>query len=458
MIDFSKIRQTDEEVYDLIVEEYNRQQNELELIASENRQSESVLLAQASYHTLKYAEGYPNKRYYGGCEVIDKTEQLAIDRCCKLFNCKYANVQPHSGAQANMAVQFAILQPGDIIMGMSLNSGGHLTHGAKPTFSGKNYKSIQYEVNPETYEIDYDELEEWISLYKPRLFIAGASAYPREINFKKIREIIDKVNNETYNGIYNYYISSGADCYEDEFGNKIPFIEIAKQDTEKVKTYFMVDMAHIAGLVATGLHQSPIPYADVVTSTTHKTLRGPRGGIILTNSEEMIKKINKAVFPGIQGGPLENIIAAKAVCFGEALKPEFKEYMEKVISNCKALADSLINYNFNVLTGGTDNHLILLDLRNKRITGKELEARLEEVGIIVNKNAVPFDTENKATTSGIRIGTAAVTSRGLGSEEMRIIASIIDECCRSDTFEEMKEQLKLTVKQICNKFPLYKEV
>lgn len=458
MIDFSKIRQTDEEVYDLIIEEYNRQQNELELIASENRQSESVLLAQASYHTLKYAEGYPNKRYYGGCEVIDKTEQLAIDRCCKLFNCKYANVQPHSGAQANMAVQFAILQPGDTIMGMSLNSGGHLTHGAKPTFSGKNYKSIQYEVNSETYEIDYDELEEWISLYKPRLFIAGASAYPREINFKKIREIIDKVNNETYNGIYNYYISSGADCYEDEFGNKIPFIEIAKQDTEKVKTYFMVDMAHIAGLVAAGLHQSPIPYADVVTSTTHKTLRGPRGGIILTNSEEIIKKINKAVFPGIQGGPLENIIAAKAVCFGEALKSEFKEYMQKVVNNCKALADSLINYNFNVLTGGTDNHLILLDLRNKGITGKELETRLEEVGIIVNKNAVPFDTENKATTSGIRIGTAAVTSRGLGLEEMRIIASIIDECCHSDTFEEMKEQLKLTVKQICNKFPLYKEV
>lgn len=458
MIDFSKIRQTDEEVYDLIIEEYNRQQNELELIASENRQSESVLLAQASYHTLKYAEGYPNKRYYSGCEVIDKTEQLAIDRCCKLFNCKYANVQPHSGAQANMTVQFAILQPGDTIMGMSLNSGGHLTHGAKPTFSGKNYKSIQYEVNPETYEIDYDELEEWISLYKPRLFIAGASAYPREINFKKIREIIDKVNNKTYNGIYNYYISSGADCYEDEFGNKIPFIEIAKQDTEKVKTYFMVDMAHIAGLVAAGLHQSPISYADVVTSTTHKTLRGPRGGIILTNSEEMIRKINKAVFPGIQGGPLENIIAAKAVCFGEALKPEFKEYMQKVVNNCKALADSLINYNFNVLTGGTDNHLILLDLRNKGITGKELESRLEEVGIIVNKNAVPFDTENKATTSGIRIGTAAVTSRGLGLEEMRIIASIIDECCHSDTFEEMKEQLKLTIKQICNKFPLYKEV
>lgn len=334
----------------------------------------------------------------------------------------------------------------------------HLTHGAKPTFSGKNYKSIQYEVSPETYEIDYDELEEWISLYKPRLFIAGASAYPREINFKKIREIIDKVNNETYNGIYNYYISSGADCYEDEFGNKIPFIEIAKQDTEKVKTYFMVDMAHIAGLVATGLHQSPIPYADVVTSTTHKTLRGPRGGIILTNSEEMIKKINKAVFPGIQGGPLENIIAAKAVCFGEDLKPEFKEYMTKVVSNCKLLADSLINYGFNVLTGGTDNHLILLDLRNKGITGKELEQRLEEVGIVVNKNAVPFDTENKATTSGIRLGTAAVTSRGLGSEEMRIIASIIDECCHSDTFKEMKEQLKLTVKQICNKFPLYKEV
>ena len=445
MIDFSRIEQTDKEVYDLIVEEYNRQQNELELIASENRQSESVLLAQASYHSLKYAEGYPEKRYYGGCEVIDKTEQLAIDRCCKLFNCNYANVQPHSGAQANMAVQFAILEPGDTIMGMSLNSGGHLTHGAKPTFSGKNYKSIQYEVNEETYEIDYDAIATMIRNNNPHLFIAGASAYPREIDFKKIREIIDNHNKHIYASLMR--------GYKDE-----PYYNDLEKDYKRMKCYFMVDMAHIAGLVAAGLHQSPIPYADVVTSTTHKTLRGPRGGIILWNNDEYTKKINSAVFPGIQGGPLENIIAAKAVCFGEALKPEFKEYMQKVVNNCKALANSLINYNFNVLTGGTDNHLILLDLRNKGITGKELEARLEEVGIIVNKNAVPFDTENKATTSGIRIGTAAITSRGLGLEEMRIIASIIDECCHSDTFEEMREQLKLTVKQICSNFPLYKEV
>ena len=321
----------------------------------------------------------------------------------------------------------------------------HLTHGAKPTFSGKTYKSIQYEVNEETYEIDYDAIATMIRNNNPHLFIAGASAYPREIDFKKIREIIDNHNKHIYASLMR--------GYKDE-----PYYNDLEKDYERMKCYFMVDMAHIAGLVATGLHQSPIPYADVVTSTTHKTLRGPRSGVILTNSEEMIKKVNKAVFPGIQGGPLENIIAAKAVCFGEALKPEFKEYMQKVVNNCKALANSLINYNFNVLTGGTDNHLILLDLRNKGITGKELEARLEEVGIIVNKNAVPFDTENKATTSGIRIGTAAITSRGLELEEMRIIASIIDECCHSDTFEEMKEQLKLTVKQICSKFPLYKEV
>lgn len=455
MIDFSKIKETDQEVYDLIMREYVRQDNSIELIASENEPSESVLLAQASYHTLKYAEGYPGARYYEGCKIIDETEQLAIDRVCKLFGCKYANVQPHSGASANLAVQFAFLRPGDTIMGMSLNSGGHLTHGAKPTFSGKYYKSIQYEVNSETYEIDYEELKEFISTHKPRLFIAGASAYSREINFKRIREIIDEINNDIYNRIYKYYIDNGADYYKDESGAKMSFEEIAKEDTEAVKTYFMVDMAHIAGLVAAGLHQSPIPYADIVTSTTHKTLRGPRGGIILTNNEEIIKKINKAVFPGIQGGPLENIIAAKAVCFGEALKPEFKEYMQKVVDNCKALSDSLINYGFNVLTGGTDNHLILLDLRNKNITGVELEARLKEVGIVTNKNAVPFDTENKMITSGIRLGTAAVTSRGFGIEEMKLIASIIDNCCQ-EIDEEMIAKLKESVDLMCKKYPLYK--
>ena len=444
MIDFSRIEQTDKEIYDLIVEEYNRQQNELELIASENRQSESVLLAQASYHTLKYAEGYPSKRYYGGCEVIDKTEQLAIDRCCKLFNCNYANVQPHSGAQANMAVQFAILEPGDTIMGMSLNSGGHLTHGAKPTFSGKNYKSIQYEVNSETYEIDYNELEEWISLYKPRLFIAGASAYSREINFKKIREIIDNHNKHIYASLMR--------GYKDE-----PYYNDLEKDYKRMKCYFMVDMAHIAGLVAAGLHQSPIPYADVVTSTTHKTLRGPRGGIILWNNDEYTKKINSAVFPGVQGGPLENIIAAKAVCFGEALKPEFKEYMQKVVNNTRTLAIQLTRLGVKLLTQGTDNHLLLIDLRNEDITGQELENRLEEIGIVTNKNAVPFDTKNKKETSGLRIGAAAVTSRGLGQEEMLTIAQLIAHCIDTNTYNDNKEYMKRVVQSICDKFPLYKE-
>lgn len=439
MINFDKIKNQDVELYNLIVDEYNRQNNGLELIASENRPSEAVLLAQASYHTLKYAEGYPNARYYGGCSIIDKTEQLAIDRACELFNCKYANVQPHSGAQANTAVQFAILQKNDKLMGMSLNSGGHLTHGAKPTFSGKNYKVYQYEVNSENYLIDYDELEKELYEVRPRLFIAGASAYPREIDFKRIREIIDRVNNKIANEIM-----ADQSLIESDIPGWI----------DRAHIYFMVDMAHIAGLVAAGLHQSPIPYADVVTSTTHKTLRGPRGGLILTNNDELAKKINKAVFPGIQGGPLENIIAAKAVCFGEALKPEFKEYMQQVVKNCSTLADSLKHFDFNVLTGGTDNHLILLDLRNKNITGKELESRLENVGITTNKNAVPFDTENKATTSGIRLGTAAITSRGLKEEDMRTIAMIIDLCSSKD-YESYIEKMRQWVADICKKYPLY---
>ena len=351
MIEFKHLKETDQEVYNLIMEEYDRQNNCLELIASENEPSESVLEAQASYHTLKYSEGYPGKRYYGGCRIIDKTEQLAIDRACKLFQCNYANVQPHSGASANTAVQFALAKPGDTIMGMSLNSGGHLTHGAKPTFSGKYFKSIQYEVNSETYEIDYDALENFIVENKPKIFIAGASAYSREIDFKKLREVIDKAQRRIDSAIYNDYYLLDEDIPE---------------HIEDSHIYFMVDMAHIAGLVAAGLHQSPIPYADVVTSTTHKTLRGPRGGIILTNNAEIAKKINSAVFPGIQGGPLENIIAAKAVCFGEALKPEFKEYMKKVIDNTKQLTYSLMNYGIKVLTQGTDNHLLLLDLRGSR--------------------------------------------------------------------------------------------
>ena len=444
MIDFSKIAKTDKEVYDLIVAEYNRQQDGLELIASENRPSEAVLLAQASYHTLKYAEGYPDARYYAGCREIDKTEQLAIDRVCKLFNCNFANVQPHSGASANLAVQFALLKPGDTIMGMSLNSGGHLTHGAKPTFSGKNYKSIQYEVDERTYEIDYDTIATMIRDNNPHLFIAGASAYPREINFKKIREIIDNHNQSIYSSLMR--------GYKDE-----PYYDDLEKDYERLKCYFMVDMAHIAGLVATGLHQSPIPYADVITSTTHKTLRGPRGGIILWNNENLTKKINSAVFPGVQGGPLENIIAAKAVCFGEALKPEFKEYMEKVVDNTRTLAIQLTRLGIKLLTQGTDNHLLLIDLRDENITGQELENRLEEIGIITNKNAVPFDTKNKKETSGLRLGAAAVTSRGLGREEMLTIAQLIAHCIDTDMYNDNKEYMKKVVQSICNKFPLYKE-
>ena len=445
MINFQKVKNTDEEIYKLIKEEYCRQNDGLELIASENRPSEAVLLAQASYHTLKYAEGYPGARYYGGCEVIDKTEQLAIDRVCELFGSKFANVQPHSGASANMAVQFALLKPGDTIMGMSLNSGGHLTHGAKPTFSGKHYKAVQYEVNAETYEINYDEIGQLLRDHKPRLFIAGASAYPREIDFSKIKDEIDNYNQALYKSLMR--------GYRDE-----PYFEDLETDYEKLKCYFMVDMAHIAGLVAAGLHQNPVPYADVVTSTTHKTLRGPRGGIILTNNEELITKINKAVFPGIQGGPLENIIAAKAVCFYEALQPEFKNYMNRVVKNCDTLASCLKTYGFDVLTGGTDNHLILLDLRNKNITGAELEKRLEEVHVVTNKNAVPFDTENKKTTSGLRLGTAAVTSRGLQNEDMFSIASIINVCAdNKETYEANKEILKNIVRDICDKYPLYKE-
>ena len=414
MLDFSHLKETDAEVYDSVIKEYERQQNGLELIASENRPSEAVLEAQASYHTLKYAEGYPGKRYYAGCENIDVTEQLAIDRACKLFGAKFANVQPHSGAQANAAVFYALLNPGDKVMGMSLNSGGHLTHCAKPTFSAKYFTTIQYEVNPKTYLIDYDEVEKMALEFQPKLIVAGASAYPRAIDFKRFREIADKV---------------GA--------------------------YLMVDMAHIAGLVATGLHQSPIPYADVVTSTTHKTLRGTRGGLILTNNEEIAKKIDKAVFPGLQGGGLQHIVAAKAVTFGEALKPEFKTYMEQVVKNAKALAQALQDLGFNVLTGGTDNHLILLDLRNKGITGLELEQRLASVHIITNKNAVPFDTEKKTVTSGIRLGTPAVTSRGLKEEDMKVIAELISDCLVTEYYNSNIDNIKAKVQEICDKYPLY---
>ena len=454
MIQFNNLKNTDEEVYNLILEEYERQNEGLEMIASENVPSESVLEAQASYHTLKYAEGYPGKRYYGGCCIIDKTEQLAIDRVCQLFNCKYANVQPHSGASANLAVQFALCKPGDTILGMSLNSGGHLTHGAKPTFSGKNYKAVQYEVNADSYLIDYDALEKLALETMPRLLIAGASAYPREIDFKRLRQIVDRINQAKYDELYATYAK--GDYYEDERGEKMSHETAVSRELEKVKSYLMVDMAHIAGLVAAGLHMSPIPYADVVTSTTHKTLRGPRGGIILTDSEDIAMKINKAVFPGTQGGPLENIIAAKAVCFGEALQPKFKEYQEQVVLNAKTLAGALEEYGFNVLTGGTDNHLILLDLRNKGISGQELQERLESIGIISNKNAVPFDTENKMVTSGIRLGTPALTSRGMRQSEMIVIAKIIAQC--ADDFEKFtnaKIDLSYTVSGLAKTFPLY---
>lgn len=445
MINFDKIKDTDSEIYDLIIKEYHRQNNELEMIASENRPSEAVLLAQASYHTLKYAEGYPNARYYAGCENIDATEQLAIDRACKLFNCNYANVQPHSGASANTAVQFALLRPGDTLMGMSLNSGGHLTHGAKPTFSGKNYKVVQYEVDKDTLEIDYEELQNMINKYEPHLFIAGASAYPREIDFAKIGRIIQHHNTMLYLSLTGESNDWGSD-------------EELMEVYESKKCYYMVDMAHIAGLVAAGLHQSPIPYADVVTTTTHKTLRGPRGGMILTNSEDMIKKINKAVFPGTQGGPLENIIAAKAICFKEALQPEYKEYMQKVVNNCKTLAESLKNEGIKLLTNGTDNHLILIDLRDRNISGQELEDRLKKIGIVTNKNAVPFDTKNKKTTSGLRIGTAAVTSRGLNEDDMASIAALISICLTSEeVFNNKLVEMQNVVADICVTHPLYKD-
>lgn len=363
--------------------------------------------------TNKYAEGYPSHRYYGGCEYVDIVEELAIKRAKELFGAEHANVQPHSGAQANMAVYFAILQPGDKVLGMNLSHGGHLTHGSKVNSSGKLYDFIPYGIDEKTGMINYEELEEIALENKPKIILAGASAYPREIDFKRIREIADKCG-----------------------------------------SIFMVDMAHIAGLVAAGLHQNPVEYADIVTSTTHKTLRGPRGGLILCK-EEYAKAIDKAVFPGTQGGPLMHTIAAKAVCFGEALKPEFKEYQSQIVKNAKALSEELLNYGFNLVSGGTDNHLILIDLRNKNITGKELEERLDDVGITVNKNSVPFDTEKPTITSGIRIGTPAVTTRGFKEEEMEKIAQLIN--MTVDSYEDKKEEIRKEVAKICAKYPLYEK-
>lgn len=431
------LKEKDPLVWAYIQKEKERQENTIELIASENFTSKEVMEAMGTVLTNKYAEGYPKKRYYGGCENVDAIEQLAIDRVKKLFGAEYANVQPHSGAQANMATYQAILQPGDTVIGMSLENGGHLTHGSPVNQSGKLYNFVPYGVK-EDGRINYDELRQLIFEYKPRLVLAGASAYPRIIDFKAIRESVDAYNE-------SIGISTEPKVLSDE---DIKYIE-------KHKCYFMVDMAHIAGLVAAGLHPSPIPYADIVTSTTHKTLRGPRGGIILAKSE-LGKKLNSAVFPGTQGGPLEHVIAAKAVCFEEALQPEFKLYQRQIVENCKVLAEGLVACGFNLVSGGTDNHLILIDLRNKGITGLEAQQRLEELGITVNKNAVPKDTEKPMITSGIRLGTAAVTTRGFTEDDIATVAVLIAEGLKfgKDT-KFTDDELKIAVKQLCKEHPIY---
>lgn len=401
----------DPELGRMIEAEYKRQARNIELIASENIVSEAVMAAMGSVLTNKYAEGYPCKRYYGGCECVDEVENLAIRRVCQLFGAKYANVQPHSGAQANMAVYQALCKPGDTVLGMSLDNGGHLTHGSPVNQSGLLYNIVPYGVD-ENGLIDYDALRALAKKEQPKMIIAGASAYPRAIDFAKFAEIAHEV---------------GA--------------------------YLFVDMAHIAGLVAAGLHQSPVPYADVVTTTTHKTLRGPRGGVILTNDEELAKKFNKAIFPGTQGGPLEHVIAAKAVCFGEALKPEFKAYQQNVVTNARMLADALRKQGFDLVGGGTDNHLMLIDLRKTGVTGKELQRRLDEVYITANKNAIPNDPESPFVTSGMRIGTPAVTTRGFGAPEMLRIAEFIWQAATD--FDNKANDIRRNVRDICVNFPIY---
>lgn len=403
----------DSEVGEAMAQELARQQRNLELIASENIVSPAVMAAMGSVLTNKYAEGYPGKRYYGGCQCVDVVEQIAIERAKELFGAKFANVQPHSGAQANTAAYFAVLKPGDTVLGMSLADGGHLTHGSPVNLSGKYFNFVSYGLDDETETINYDTVQKLAEEHKPKLIVAGASAYPRAIDFKRLSEI-----------------------------------------AKSVDALFMVDMAHIAGLVAAGVHQSPVPYADITTTTTHKTLRGPRGGLILTNDEALAKKINSAIFPGTQGGPLMHTIAAKAVCFGEALKPEFKEYQKKIVENAKALSEGLLKRGFNLVSGGTDNHLMLVDLRPFNITGKELEHRLDEVYITVNKNAIHNDPEKPFVTSGIRIGTPAVTTRGLGVEEMEKIAEYIYLCATD--FENKADEIRAGVNAICEKFPIYK--
>ena len=401
----------DAEVAAAMNAELKRQRENIELIASENIVSPAVMAAMGSVLTNKYAEGYPGHRYYGGCQHVDVLEQLAIDRACELFGAKYANVQPHSGAQANLAVYFAILELGDTVMGMDLSQGGHLTHGSPANMSGKNYNFVSYGVNADGF-LDYDALEAQVKEVQPKLLVAGASAYCRALDFERLANIAH---------------SNGA--------------------------MFMVDMAHIAGLVAGGAHQNPVPYADVVTTTTHKTLRGPRGGLILTNSEELIKKINKAIFPGTQGGPLEHVIAAKAVCFGEALKPEYKEYAQNVCKNAKALAARLMERGVKIVSGGTDNHLMLVDLTDSEVTGKQLEHNLDEVHITANKNTVPGEKRSPFVTSGVRLGTPSVTTRGFGEEEMVIIADCIADCIFD--FNNKKEEIAARVLELTKKFPLY---
>ena len=402
----------DSEVAAAMADELKRQQQNIELIASENIVSPAVMAAMGSVLTNKYAEGYPGKRYYGGCQYVDVVEQIAIDRACELFGAKFANVQPHSGAQANTAVYFSMLQPGDTVMGMTLSEGGHLTHGSPVNISGKYYNFVSYGVDPVTHRIDYDKVYETALQVKPKIIVCGASAYPRIIDFKRFREIADAV---------------GA--------------------------YLMVDMAHIAGLVAAGVHPSPVPYAHFTTTTTHKTLRGPRGGMVLTNDEELAKAVNKAVFPGTQGGPLMHVIAAKAVCFGEALKPEFRTYGENIVKNAQALADGLVRRGNKLVSGGTDNHVMLLDLTESEVTGKELEHRLDAVRITANKNTVPNEKRSPFVTSGVRLGTAAVTTRGFGVEEMDKIAEYIT--LALNDFEANADTIKAGVEDICKRFPLY---
>ena len=413
------LKNSDKELFNSIKDEYIRQQNHIELIASENIVSKAVLEAQGSVLTNKYAEGYPGKRYYGGCEHVDESENLAIERAKKLFDCKFANVQPHSGAQANGAVYLALIKPGDTILGMSLNSGGHLTHGAKPAQSGKWFNAVHYDVNKETGLIDYDMVEKLALKNKPKIIIAGGSAYSRVIDFKKFRDICDKV-----------------------------------------EAYLLVDMAHFSGLVAGGAYPNPTKFADVVTSTTHKVLRGPRGGIILTNNEDLIKKFNSAIFPGLQGGPLMHVIAAKAVSFKEALSDDFKIYTKNVIANAKILSESLTDKGFKIFSGGTDTHLMLLDLRSFKVTGKDAQASLGRANITCNKNGIPFDTESPFITSGIRLGTPACTTRGFGEQEFKLIAELIYKVIKNlsenkTDNSKIENEVKQQVINLCSSFPIY---